>query len=356
MSDEPLSARTRALFGLLGSGVIAGAAVLVAMGSTESHPGSTYYTASFGRAGQGLDPGRSDVKLRGVTVGTVDEVDLESSGRVRVRIRVDRGIRVPRTAGARVEPVSVFGPKDIDLVPGSGELTGPYLADGSRILSTRDPQDLSETAWPAYELTRAINPDDITTIVHTFAAGLSGQGPALRRTIGNAATVVDATHASRAVIEQLINDLTGVSGTLGARGGTISGTVRDFNDLAPALNRRPDKVGQLLDEGGRLADTVGRTMRSHGHHIGTIVDSGGRAASVLASQQHNIPVLVDGLNGFFAVLADVIRVPGPRNTLLAQALNYLPLDLCYILYDVCSATGPLNLPRSVPGGRAVTRP
>jgi virulence factor Mce-like protein len=356
MSDEPLSTRSRALFGLLGAGVIAGAAALVAIGSTESHPGSSYFTASFGRAGQGLDAGRSDVKLRGITVGTVDEVDLESTGRVRVRIRVDQGIRVPRTATAQIEPVSVFGPKDVDIVPGAGELTGPFLADGARIVNTRDPQDLSETAWPAYELTRAINPDDVTTIVHTFAAGLSGQGPALRRTIDNAGTVVDATHASRAVIASLINDINGVSGTLGSRGDTINRTISDFNRLAPAINDRPDKVEQLLDEGGRLAGTLGTNLRSHGGHLGTIIDSVGPAATVAAQRRANVPILIDGLNGFFALLADVIRVPGPRNTLLAQASNVLPLDLCFLLYDVCAPPGAAGTGQTARLPEMVVRP
>ncbi|WP_395103405.1 MCE family protein [Actinomadura sp. SCN-SB] len=337
MSDEPLSARSRALFGLLGAGVIAGAAVLVALGSTESHEGSTYLTASFGRAGQGLDPGRSDVKIRGITVGTVDAVTLERTGRVTVRVRMDRGVKVPRSATARIEPVSVFGPKDVDLVPGSGELTGPYLADGGRITRTRDPQDLAETAWPAHELTRAINPDELATILHTFAAGLSGEAPALRRTITNGRQVIDAAHANRAVIQSLIDDIAGVSGTLGSRGGTLNATIRDFNRLAPALNGRPDKVTRLLDESGRLAGTVGDTLEGHGRNLGTVIDTGGRIASVMAGQRHNIPVLIDSLNGFFALLSDTIRIKGPGNTLLGQQVNTLPLDLCFLLYDVCRA-------------------
>lgn len=335
MSDEPLSTRARALFGLIGAGVIAGAATLVGLGSTESHPGSTYYTASFGRAGQGLDEGKSDVKVRGITVGTVDEVTLERSGRVAVRLRLDRGVKVARTAGARIEPISVFGPKDVELVPGAGELNGPFLADGARIAQTRDPQDLSELAWPAYNLTRAISPDDLATIVHTLSAGLQGEGPALRRTIGNGGKVIDVAHDNRAVIQSLINDISGLSTTLGPRGGTINSTIRDFNRLSPALSGRPDKVNRLLDESGRLADTVGGTLQRHGDNLGTIIDSGGRLAAVLASQQHNIPVLIDALNGFFNLLSQTIRIDGPGNTLLAQQVNKLPLDLCFVLFEVC---------------------
>lgn len=335
MSDEPLSRRSRTMFGLAGLSVIAAAATFVVLGSTPDHAGSTYFDASFGRAGQGLDPGKSDVKIRGITVGTVDRLDLERSGRVKVRIRVDEGVRVPRTTTARIEPVSVFGPKDVLLDLGQGELNGPFLADGARIDKTTDPQDLSETAWPAYRLTQAINPDEVTTILHAFSSGLSGQGPALRRTLVNGSTVIDATHANRAVIQSLISDISGLSGTLGPRGDTINRTVGDFNRLSPVISGRPDKVSQLLDQGGALADTVGGTMARQGGNLGKLIDGAGKTLAVTNEQRRNLPVLIDSLNGFFALLADIIRIPGPENTLIAQARATLPLDLCKTFVDVC---------------------
>jgi phospholipid/cholesterol/gamma-HCH transport system substrate-binding protein len=326
------------MFGLAGLSVIAAAATFVVLGSTPDHAGSTYFDASFGRAGQGLDPGKSDVKIRGITVGTVDRLDLERSGRVKVRIRMDEGVRVPRTTTARIEPVSVFGPKDVLLDLGQGELSGPFLADGARIDRTTDPQDLSETAWPAYRLTQAINPDELTTILHAFSAGLSGQGPALRRTLVNGSTVIDATHANRAVIQSLISDISGLSGTLGPRGDTINRTVADFNRLSPVISGRPDKVSQLLDQGGALADTVGGTMARQGGNLGKLIDGAGKTLAVASEQRRNLPVLIDSLNGFFALLADIIRVPGPENTVIAQARATLPLDLCKTFIDVCPAS------------------
>ncbi|MFB4319761.1 MCE family protein [Actinomadura sp. 21ATH] len=352
MSDEPLSKRSRTIFGLVGLGVIGAAATFVAVGSTPDHSGSTYFNASFGRAGQGLDPGKSDVKIRGITVGTVDGLNLERDGRVAVRIRVDEGIRVPESTVARVEPVSVFGPKDILLDLGKGELTGPFLADGARIGRTQDPKDLSETAWPAYRLTKAINPDEVTTILQAFSSGLSGQGPALRRTIVNGTKVIDATHANRAVIQSLISDINGLSGTLGSRGDTINATIGDFNSVAPVVYEKPDKISQLLDQGSALADTVGGTMARQGGNLGKIIDGAGDTVAVTAQQRRNLPVLMDSLNGFFGLLAQIIRIPGPENTLIAQAKAELPLDICKTIIDVCAVP---EADAGGDGGRAATR-
>ncbi|TDE22858.1 MCE family protein [Actinomadura sp. 6K520] len=336
MSEETLSTRSRTIFGLVGAGVIAAGAVFVAVGTQPSHGGSTYYTATFGRAGQGLDPGKSDVKIRGIAIGTVDRLSLTDSGRVKVRIRVNEGVQVADTTVASIEPVSVFGPKDLVLDLGAHEVTGPYLKDGGVVTKTEDPEELSDTAWPAYRLTKAIDPDEVATILHTFGTGLSGQGPALRRTVDNGAKVVDATYQDRAALNALLHNINGVSGTLGPRGDTIAALTTDFNRLSQVVNERPDKVEQLLDQGGELGDKVGTTLQGHGANLGRLIDGGGNLARVLNTELHNLPVMMDGLIGFFGLLSKIIRVPGPEGTVIAQARNPLPLDICQIFIDVCS--------------------
>ncbi|TDB96053.1 MlaD family protein [Actinomadura sp. 7K534] len=339
MSEETLSARSRTIYGLVGAGVIAAGAVLVAVGTTPSHSGSTYYTATFDRAGQGLDPGKSDVKVRGIAVGTVDELTLEDSGRVKVRFRVDEGIRVADTTIAAIEPVSVFGPKDLVLDLGANELRGPYLKDGGTVAKTVDPEELSDTAWPAYELTKAINPDEVATILHTFGAGLSGEGPALRRTIDNGSEVVDATYRDRAAINALMRNVNGLSDTLASRGDNITGITADLNRISQVVTERPDKIEQLLGETGELGDKVGNTLQARGTDLGSIIDNGGDVADVVNDQRRNLPVLMDGLIGFFGLLSRIIRVPGPEGRTIAQARATLPLDMCKIFIDACTPRG-----------------
>ena len=335
MSEETLSNRSRTIFGLVGAGVIAAAATFVAVGSTPSHEGSTYYNASFDRAGQGLDPGKSEVKVRGISVGTVEEIELEDGGRVKIRFRVDEGVQVADTTVASIEPVSVFGPKDLALDLGAHELSGPYLEDGGTVTRTQNPEELSDTAWPAYELTKAVNPDEVATILHTFGTGLSGQGPALRRTIDNGSKVVDATYQDRAALNALLDNINGLSGTLAPRGDTINRIVRDANGLSQVITEKPDKIEQLLAQSGELGNKVGNTLQGHGASLGSIIDNGGDAVDVVNDQRRNLPVLMDGLIGFFGLLSRIIRVPGPENRLIAQARATLPLDLCKIFTDVC---------------------
>src|SRR5262249_26064756 len=124
MNADALSARSRLAYGTAGMAGIAPIAFLLLVGIFPSTSGPTDYTASFARAGEGLDK-RSDVKIRGITVGGVESVQLAKDGRATVRFRVDSGVRLATTTVVSIEPSSVFGPKDIDLDLGAGETTGP---------------------------------------------------------------------------------------------------------------------------------------------------------------------------------------------------------------------------------------
>ncbi|GAA2111681.1 MCE family protein [Actinomadura alba] len=338
--DQSLSRRSRAAFGAMGAGVIALGVFAAVEGVTPSRSG-TYYTATFGRAGQGLDD-HSDVKIRGITVGGVESVSLDRRGRASVRIRVERGIRVPRSTVAGIEPVSVFGPKDIALDLGSGEGAGPYLRDGAAIARTRDPRELADVAWPAYKLTAEIDPHELYTIVHTFAEGLRGKGPALGRTVDNGGRLLDQADGDRAEIRRLLSDVEGIGATFGDRGDTLVGITRDLNDLSPVVTDRPDKVDHLLDGSARLAGTVSRNLEVQGDELGALLDSGGAAIDAVHAELRNVPILMDGLTAYFGTLGTIVRVPGPNGKLLAQVVAYLPLDICKTLIDLCVPPGPLG--------------
>ena len=334
VNGDHLSARSKLGFGAVGAAIIVALSLVTFAAAVPSHPGATYYTAAFDRAGQGMDR-RSDVKVRGVTVGGIERVSLDAKGRAVVRFRVDRGVRLPATASARIEAVSVFGPKDLVLDLGAGEGTGPYLRDGGVVAKTTNPQELSDIAGPAYRLAGAIDPQEVATTLHTLSAGLDGQGPALRRVVGNGGRLVDLAYGNRAEIQLLLQDLERLSGTFGNRGDTLVALTGDFNKLSPALADRPDQVKRLLDGAALLASRTGNTLDKHGAEIGRFIDGGAAIVNVVYAQLRDIPILLDALNGFFGGISQVINFSGPKGTLIAREDNFIKSDACAALIDLC---------------------
>ncbi|GAB2834065.1 hypothetical protein GCM10022221_36140 [Actinocorallia aurea] len=335
-SDLNLSRASRVRFALGGTAVLAAAACAAVAGAMPSEPPSREYTAVFHRAGQGLDA-KSRVKVRGMTVGSVSSVALDAQGRAVVRIRVENGIRVPDTVTAKVEPLSVFGPKDISLDLGSGEGAGPYLPDGAAITRTTDPAELAETGEPLAALADAINPDDVATVLHTLAAALRGNGATLHQTTTDAAKLLDAAHGDLDRTRRTLKDLSVIGDVLGSRSGKIGQLVEDADALSDTLAEHPEDFEATLANARTLAGTLSRTLERDGDALGALIDRGSLVNNTLYPRQDELGELIGGLNGFFGGLAGILQVPGPEGTKMGAVNLYVSLNLCDIFTEECPA-------------------
>ncbi|GAB3663569.1 hypothetical protein GCM10027589_27240 [Actinocorallia lasiicapitis] len=344
-SDLSLSARSRTTFGVAGLAVLGVAAAAALVGISPSHPPSHVYTATFHRAGQGLDD-RSLVKVRGLAVGSVQSVTLDQHGDAVVRFRVEKDVRVPSSASAGIEPLSVFGPKDLTLDLGTGEGVGPFLADGDPIARTVDPADLGDTGKPIYELTTAIDPDELYTVIHTLAQGIKGRGGKLRSINENAGKLLAVTYGNREAIEQSITDTAALSGTFAGHTDQLIRTVDALNELAPILVDNRDEFEKTLDNTIKIADGVSRKLKNNGDELGKLIDATSGLADTLYVERGNLPSLIGGLNGFFGGLVGILRIPGPRGTLMGAVNAFLSLNLCDTFNELC----PKDLTPSQSGG------
>src|SRR3546814_14178690 len=75
--------------------------------------------------------GGTEVKMRGINVGTVRGIELLPDGRVEVRFAIRDDVRIPATAEARIEPLSAFGPEYIKLITDASDAAAPAVpSDG----------------------------------------------------------------------------------------------------------------------------------------------------------------------------------------------------------------------------------
>ena len=130
--------------------VIVALAVLVVVGfslgvvyrkNVGMHQKTVLLKAEFDTVG-GLASG-SPVKLNGVTVGTVQNIHLDTKKNFTaiVAFTVLRSISLPEDTEAAVVSESLFGGKVMILLPGSHE---KYLSEGDVIYHTRSPMNLEE--------------------------------------------------------------------------------------------------------------------------------------------------------------------------------------------------------------------
>jgi phospholipid/cholesterol/gamma-HCH transport system substrate-binding protein len=351
MRNTDLNRRSRRLFGLIGACAIGGSAIAAYLGIRTDASGSTHLQASFGRAGQGLDQ-QSDVKIRGIVVGGVASVRLKGDGGVEVRLRLDHGVRVPATTSLAIQPLSVFGPKFVDLEPGSGEGTGPFLADGATITRTRDPQELTDIVQPSYDLLKAVDPGDVATILHTLSAGLNGRGEELSRTLDNASKLLDVSVRNASNLKTLIGNGAELSGTFADRSGEIASLVEDLNTVGAAIAADPAAFRRLIVGGGQVADQVTALLMSDPGGPGRIITSIIPALDVSYTYRANTPLLISAVGGFFNQSAGILKAQGPNGTLLATQTVHMDLSdpVCSLVLDLCRPY-PKALPYPKIGGK-----
>jgi phospholipid/cholesterol/gamma-HCH transport system substrate-binding protein len=328
-----LAARVGVAFAVLAA--LAAATVFVVRAAAEIR--GTRIDAVFARAGQGLDT-NSPVKIRGITVGEVTAVSLDARGRAVVTMHVEPGVRVPESAVASIEPTSVFGPKFVALDPGAGETTGPYLGSGAVITATKGPIDLSDTLGDAYRGLDAVDPREVTVIVHTLAKGLDGKGGHLRELIGDAGTVVGVAHRQRGRARQFLRDAAALGTALSDKGDELVAISSDVNVITPDLLKRAAKVRDLLEEVTSVSGQTAHGLREHRQDLRAGVHSGERVAALFYAQLGLAGDGVRGLNRLVDLLNELIEAQGPGDSRQLQVEAFLATDVCELIVGACGPT------------------
>jgi phospholipid/cholesterol/gamma-HCH transport system substrate-binding protein len=344
----------RALIGGIGTLFVAAGTTLAVQAAFGAFDGGYELVGTFERAGQGLDDA-SDVKMRGVTVGEVESIELDDQGQAVVTLRINDGVRVPDTTSAAIAPISVFGPTYVQLDPGDHERSGPFLADGDAIAETQAPVEFTEVLSDGQRLLEAIDPQELGIIISELADGLRGTGDDIGAMVEHGSTLVDLAAAHDDDTELFLRDLALLGQELATRGDDM---VAAADGLAAGLSpiaEHPDEFGALLGDTQRVATELADLLRGHRDAIGDGITAGALATEVVVAHLADLPGYLDSLATYFDVLGRTIRIPGPGGATLATQKFFLPDDLCLFLICPDGVGVTIPLPEAPPPGTPPTQ-
>jgi phospholipid/cholesterol/gamma-HCH transport system substrate-binding protein len=334
-SDVPY--RIRVLAGMTALVAILGVVTVILAISNGALSTGYALHAVFVRAGQGLYPG-NDVKVRGVTVGAVQGFHLNTDDQVVVTMHIDAGTRTPASASVSIEPLSVFGPTYVDVTPGAGERSGPFLGSGATITRTVGATGLLDVLNRTSTLLNAVDTTDLTTVIDTLGEGLDGTGADIGQTIDSTSVISAHAVADLPELHALISQLASLTATLGPRGGEIDAISSNLDQVLPEISGHPDEISALLDDTSQLADDVSSLLEGHQPAIDQVVDGLTTAVSSLYPYRAGLPPLVQTLNEFFSFVGSIIRTPGEPiggGLLAGNIQGFLPVDPCQLLTGPC---------------------
>ena len=123
-------------------------------------------------------PKRADVKIRGVIVGEVLEMEATDDGAVlTLGIYPDETDTIPADVTGSIVPKTLFGEKYVSLIPTGG--TSEPIQAGANLERTQVATEVEEVLSDLYPLLRAVQPAQLNMTLNALATALEGRGDQL---------------------------------------------------------------------------------------------------------------------------------------------------------------------------------
>jgi virulence factor Mce-like protein len=261
----------------------------------------------------------SDVRMLGVKIGTVDQVDPKGTV-VQVVMSVDRNIKIPADAKAVVVAPSVVADRYVQLAP--AYTGGPVMTDNAEIplARTATPVELDQLYNSLNKLATDLGPNGVnangalSNLLNSTAANLNGNGQNLHDTITQLAALATTLAQNQGDLFTTVDNLAKFTTTLAQN----DSQVQRFNQQLSGV------TGFLASEKTNLAQAVTQ--------LGTAL---GQVQTFISDNRAALKSNVDNLVGVTKVLVD-------ERAALAEVLDVAPLTLSGVVNAYNAASGTLD--------------
>ena len=190
-----------------------------------------------------------DVRIAGVKVGTVEDVEIEDRSRALVTFKVDESTPVTEATNATIKYRNLVGQRYISLTQDDSG-ADDELGEGDTIpVSKTSPAlDLTVLFNGFKPLFQALSPADINQLSYEIVQVFQGEGGTLESLLANTASVTSTLAERDEVISSLIDNLNVVLDNLGDRDTELSDLIVTFKTFVGGLKDDRDAILDSLDQ------------------------------------------------------------------------------------------------------------
>ncbi|WP_409468701.1 MCE family protein [Streptomyces sp. HC307] len=259
------------------------------------------YSAAFAEAG-GLKPG-DEVRIAGVKVGKVEEVDLDGD-HVKVTFKVKGDPDFGTATGASIRVQTILGAKYLALHPkGPGQ-----LAPGSEIPLTR--------TVPAYDVVQAfsdltttteeVDTDQLATALDTISTTFQDSPAEVRASIKGLSKISRTVASRDKALRELLDHANGVTGVLAERSEDFTALVDDGDKLFKEISKRRKAISKLLKSSAALGVELSGLVEDNDKEIGPALKGLNRVVEMLERNQSSLDRSVQLLAPYVRVFTNTL--------------------------------------------------
>jgi phospholipid/cholesterol/gamma-HCH transport system substrate-binding protein len=255
------------------------------------------YTARFTDVAS-LNPG-DDVRIAGVRVGQVDDVEIVDKNLADVEFSVEKQIKLPATVHAAIKYRNLIGQRFVSLEQSAQPDSGGTLPPDGRIglEHTKPALDLTTLFNGFQPLFAALSPNDVNKLSFEVIQVLQGQGGTVDSLLAHTASLTSTIANKDQVIGRVIDNLNSVLDTVNARRGELSDLIVTVQQLVHGLAEDRKPIGEAVSSLSGLADTTSGLLRDVRAPLKSDIGQLGRLTDNLNGSQQLVESFVQGLPG-----------------------------------------------------------
>ena len=243
----------------------------------------------------------ADVKVLGVTVGSVTKVQSEGTY-VKVTMKVPASRKFPADVTAMIVPPSIIGDRYIQLGP-AYDGTGAVLADGAVLsgANAQTPVELDTVYANLDQLATALGPNGanstgaLSDLLTVTAQNLNGEGTQANTTLHNLAGALGTLSDNSGNITGTVDNLAAISGTLAGDDANVRALTTNLATVATQLNSEKTDINTAVTNlTTALGDVAGFVNQNKSVLTQDVSDLTTATASV-AAQKAALQNLLDAL-------------------------------------------------------------
>lgn len=204
-----------------------------------------------------------DVRVAGVNVGEVKDVEHYHRSMALVTFKVDAGVDMTTSSRAEIRFLNLVGDRYLALTAGSDAKDAKALRDGATIpvQNTSPSLDLTTLFDGFKPLFAALTPDQVNELSMNLVQVLQGEGGTVKSLLAHTASLTSTLADRDALIGQVVTNLSSTLKTVDARHQQLSTLVVELKDWMTDLARDRDTIGSSLDNISQLTVTVADFLR-----------------------------------------------------------------------------------------------
>jgi phospholipid/cholesterol/gamma-HCH transport system substrate-binding protein len=259
------------------------------------------YSAAFAEAG-GLKPG-DEVRIAGVKVGKVEEVDLDGD-HVQVTFKIKGEPRFGTATGASIRVKTILGAKYLALHPkGRGQ-----LAPGSEIPLKRtvSAYDVVQAFSDLTTTTEKVDTDRLAKALDTISTTFEDSPEEVRASIRGLSKISRTVASRDKALRELLDHANGVTGVLADRSGDFTALVKDGDKLFKEISKRRTAIHKLLKTSAALGIQLSGLVQDNEKEIGPALKGLNTVVKMLERNQSSLDRSIELLAPYVRVFTNTL--------------------------------------------------